>query len=96
RAKEKMEKLSRYDPRLSAAEVIFDCESHTKRAEAILSVDGGDPVVARGEGSEFRESLDQLIDRLSKIVRRRRSQIKDHQGPKLSDVVAPEALIPEE
>lgn len=90
RTHDRMEKLSRYDPRLSAAEVIFETEKYKKRAEAIISVDGGSPVVAHGEGGEFRESLDQMMDRLSRIVRRRRSQVRDHQGPKLSEVVTPE------
>lgn len=96
RAERKMEKLSRFDSRLSAAEVVFESENHRKRAEAIISVDGDNAVVAHGEGNEFRASLDQMMDRLSRIVRRRRSQVRDHQGPKLSEVVAPEAVTPEE
>lgn len=96
RTREKIERLSRYDPRLSSAEIIFDAEKHTKRTEGILSLDGDDPVVAKGEGGEFHESLDQLVDRLSKILRRRRAQLKNHQGPPLSEVVVPQAAAPEE
>lgn len=96
RGREKMGKLSRYDPRLSSAELIFDSEKRTKRVEGIISVDGDDPVVASAEGAEFSESLDQLMDRLSKIVRRRRAQVKKHQAPPLSEVVTPEVMAPEE
>ncbi len=87
RAEEQLRKLQRFEPRLSSAEVIFDEERHEKRAEGVLSVDGAKPVVAQGEGDDYRAALDQMIERLSKILRRRRSQITDHQAPKLSEVV---------
>jgi ribosomal subunit interface protein len=90
RTEEQLFKLSRYDPRLSAAEVVFETVKHLKKAEAVLSVDGDEPVVAGGEGAEFRAAVDQMVDRLSRILRRRRDQRKDHQGPSLGETVIPE------
>ncbi len=87
RAQEQLPRLTRFDDRLSSGEVIFDEERHLKRAEGVLSLDGSAPVVARGEGPEFRAALDQMLERLSRILRRRRTQELDHKGPKLSEVV---------
>jgi len=87
RTEEQIERLKKFDPRLASAEVVFLEERHLKRVEAVLSLDGDEPAVAHGEGNEFRPALDQLVERLSKILRRRRDRMRDHQGPKLSEVV---------
>lgn len=81
RTEEQLEKLSRYEPRLSGAEVVFETEKHLKKVDAILKVDREEPVLASGEGVEFREALDQMVDRLSRILRRRRKQLKDYHRP---------------
>jgi len=90
RTEEQIGKLTRYEPRLSGAEVVFRTEKHIKKVEAVLKVDRGEPVVAGGEGGEFKEALDVMVDRLSKILRRRRSQTTQHHGPSLSEAVTPE------
>lgn len=90
RTEEQMGKLGKYEPRLSGAEVVFRVEKHRKVAEAVLSVDRGEPVVASAEGGEFREALDLMVDRLSKILRRRRSQKTEHHGPSISEAVPTE------
>ena len=90
RTEEQLGKLSRYEPRLSGAEVVFETEKHLKKVEAILSVDRGAPVVAGGEGVEFREAVDQMVDRLSRILRRKRSQVKDHHRPSFTESVSEE------
>lgn len=87
RAEEQARKLARFDGSLSSAEIIFEEEKHRKRVEGILAVDGEEPAVAHAEGDDFRGSLDQAMDRLQKILRRRKDQKMDHQGPKLSEVV---------
>lgn len=84
RTEEQLEKLSKYEPRLSGAEVKFEVEKHLKKVEAVLRVDRDEPVVAGGEGEEFREALDLMVDRLAKILRRRRSLRTDHKGPSLA------------
>ena len=81
RTEEQLEKLSRYEPRLSGAEVVFEVEKHLKKVDAILKVDREEPVVASGEGVEFREAVDQMVDRLSRMLRRRRKQKKDYHRP---------------
>jgi ribosomal subunit interface protein len=88
RTEEQLGKLSRYEPRLSGAEVVFETEKHLKKVEAVLKVDREEPVVAGGEGAEFREAVDQMVDRLSRMLRRRRSQKKDYHRPGPADVTA--------
>jgi ribosomal subunit interface protein len=81
RTEEQLGKLSKYEPRLSGAEVTFEVEKHRKKVDAILKVDREEPVLAGGEGAEFREAVDQMVDRLSRMLRRRRKQLKDYHKP---------------
>ena len=82
RARSRVEKLTRYDPRLSAADLVFEEERHHRKVEGVFSADGGEPIVARGEGEHFRAALDRMVDRVSRRLRRRRDQRTDHQGPR--------------
>jgi len=87
RTEEQIIKLGKYDPRVGGAEVVFEEEKRTRRVEVILSVNGGPPVVAHGEGEEFRTALDKVIDRLSRILKRQRAQVTNHQAPRRSESV---------
>ena len=78
RANRKIGKLVRFEPRLVSAEVVFRIERHVHRVEAFLSLNGHEPVVARGEARDFPTALDQAADRLSKILRRGRTQQVEH------------------
>lgn len=90
RTEEQLEKLLRYDPRVSGAEVVFEIEKHLKKVEAVVKVDREEPVVAGGEGVEFREAVDQMVDRLSRILKRKRSQKKERFRPTTSEPGVPE------
>ncbi|HEX9885702.1 MAG TPA: ribosome-associated translation inhibitor RaiA [Longimicrobiales bacterium] len=85
RVEEQMQKLSKYDPRVSSADIVFEVEKHIKKVEGILSVDRDEPVIATGEGREFRAAIDRMAGRLARILRRRRSQATDHQAPRISE-----------
>ena len=74
RANRKIGKLVRFEPRLTSAEVVFRIERHVRRVETFLSLNGEEPVVARAEARDFLTALDQVADRLSRILRRRRTQ----------------------
>jgi len=89
RAVERFERLSRFDPALSSAEVIFVEEKHRKRVEGILSLDGEEPAIARAEETSFKAAVEQVADRLEKILRRRRSHSREHQGPRIADLTRP-------
>jgi ribosomal subunit interface protein len=87
RTEEQIPRLTKYDPRVSKAEVVFGEEKHIRKVEVILSVHGGEPVVARAEGGEFRSALDKVLERLSRILKRQRSMAKNHHAPPLSQGV---------
>lgn len=89
RAESRLGKLSKYEPRISSAEVVFEVEKHVKRVEAVVSVDRDEPVVAKGEAAEFPEALDRMMDRLGRILKKRRSLKKEHHGPGLADAALP-------
>lgn len=89
-------KLDKFDPRISSVEVVFEEQKRLKRVDAVVKVNGDKPVVAQAESAEFRDALDTLTDRLVKILRRRRSQLVDRQGPSLAESVVPPEAEPEE
>ena len=90
RTEEQVVRLAKYDPRIDSANVVYEEEKRVRKVEVILSVHGGEPVVARGEGEEFRTALDKVVDRLGRILRRKRAQAKNHQGPRLAEGVTSE------
>jgi len=89
RTEEQIARLAKYDSRVSSAEVVFEEEKRVRKVEVILSVDRGEPVVARGEGEEFRTALDKVVDRLGRILKRNRDQAKNPKGSR-----APEGATP--
>ncbi len=90
RAEELLMKLTKYESRVTAAEVVFDEEKRSKRVEGIIRVDRGDPVVASGEADDFRAALHQMIERLTRQLRRRHQQNRNHQAKKLSEALVEE------
>lgn len=80
RAEELIERLKRFDPGLSSAEVVFTEEGRLYRAEAILHIDGKDHVVAHADADEVMAALDRMNDRLAKILRRKHGAEKHHQA----------------
>jgi ribosomal subunit interface protein len=89
RATEQVERLGRFDPKLQSAEIIFEEEKHRKSVEGIVTREGAPPAVAQGEDSDFRAALDKMLDKLQKILRRDRSQARDHRSPRLTEVAPP-------
>lgn len=87
RTRKQLERLRRYDPRISSAEVTFTEEKRTREVEVVLHVDRTDPVVARGQAKGFRAALTKAVDRLSRQVRDQRDQHTDHQAPPFSEGV---------
>jgi len=87
RTEELVSSLGKYHPKASAADVVYMEEKLTKVVEVIFHIDGGEPIVARGEGDEFRSALDQVVDRASRRLRRQRERRTDHKAPPLGEGV---------
>ncbi len=85
RTQELAEALVKYEPRASAAEVVFEEEKLTRRVEIRMRIDGAEPVIAHGEGSEFRTALDRAVDHARRRLRKSRQRRTDHQAPPLAE-----------
>ena len=81
RARARTARLERFESRITAAELTFQEERHLKRVEGVIAVSGSPSVVAHGEGAGFTEALDQMLDRMERILRKRRTRRRDHRGP---------------
>jgi putative sigma-54 modulation protein len=78
---ERFERLSKFEPRASRVEVILTEEKTRSIAEAVMSVDGGGPVVAKAEAPEVRTAVDRLYDKLSRRARKERERRRSHKAP---------------
>lgn len=85
RTEEQVASLSKYSPRASHADVVYTEENLTKAAEVIVHIDGGEPIAARGEGTEFRTALDQVVNRVGRQLRKQRERRTDHKAPPLGE-----------
>ena len=83
RAEQLVSKLSKYDSRLTEAELIFEEQKRTKKVEAILHLDRVGHIVAKAEDDEFLPALDQLVARLQRQLRDGRAKATNHQATKL-------------
>lgn len=88
RTEELVAKLDKYDPRVTAAEVVFTEEKKDRSVEIILHIDGTAPIVGSGDGPEFRSAVDRAVERVGRMLRKQRSRHRDHQAPKLSEASA--------
>lgn len=82
--------LAKFEARATHAEVTWNDEKHTRSVEVVVHVDGASQIVARGEASEFRPALTQVIDRARRMLRDQRERRRDHQAPPLSEGVESE------
>ena len=90
RAEKRVAGLSKYSPRASSADVVFTEEKVNRGVEVIIHVDGGEPVVASVQDTEFRAALDKVVDRLGRRLRKQRERRTDHQAPSRRDRVGGE------
>jgi ribosomal subunit interface protein len=84
RTEAQLRALAKYEPRASAADVVYEDEKHRCGIEVLIHIDGAEPVVGHGEGADFRSALDQVVERLRRMLRRQRDRRRDHQAPPLS------------
>jgi ribosomal subunit interface protein len=94
-AQERIQRLTRFEPRLANAEVEFDNDHGTKHVETRIFVAGSHSIVAHGSGDTFRTALDRSVDRLTRQLKRRRDRVREHKATKLSELDSAEAWRPE-
>ena len=89
----KVEKLTRFHDRISAAAVTVDLEFEADPSiEIVLSVEHSADVVAHNEGNGLWGTLDATLDKLEKQLRKQKEKTKDHKNPspKRQESVNPE------
>ena len=81
RTEELVASLAKYSPRATLAEVVYTEEKLDKVVEVIVHIDGGEPIVARASDPEYLNSLDQVVSRAGRMLRKERERRTDHQAP---------------
>ena len=76
-AQSRVQRVTRFEPRATAAEILFSQENAFKHAEIRVTVPGGSQVQSHGEAETFRSALDRAAERLERQLRRRRGSIRD-------------------
>ena len=78
---EKMQKIMRHSDQIISIRVILKVEKLQQLAEATINV-GGRMVFANVSATDMYASIDGLVDKLDRQVRRRKDRITNHQHTK--------------
>ena len=77
RAEGLAQRWPRFDSAIMDVHFVFQSEGRSSRAEAIVSRPRRAPVVAKGEGQNFRAALDELDQHVKRILKRDRKRRKE-------------------
>ena len=91
---DRLERLERFEPRASRAEVTVTQEKNGFDAEALVSVDRADRVHARASAGDARTAIDRLMEKLGVQLRRVHDRHHEHQAPPLEEIVTAELPTP--
>jgi len=78
---EKMQKLIRHSDQVISIRVILNVEKLQQLAEASVNV-GGRTIFAKFTAPDMYASIDGLVDKLDRQIRRRKDRITNHQHPR--------------
>ena len=82
---EKMQKLTRHFDQVNSISVILNVEKLQQQAEATVNA-GGRTIFATETAMDMYASIDGLIDKLDRQVRRHKDRITNHQHVRLEPV----------
>lgn len=74
---EKMEKLERHFDKVSNTHVILSVEKMDQKAEATVHMSGND-IFAEAHSEDMYASIDALVDKLDRQVKKYKEKIKNH------------------
>lgn len=80
-AADRTRKLTKYEPRLMAVDLLFDEDHGEMVTEARANVPGRPPLIAHATAHDTRHALDDTLRKLARQLRRSRAKRLDHQGP---------------
>lgn len=84
---QQFQRLVRYEPRASRAEITLREEKNRSVAEAVLSVDGRPPIHGGASADGVRSAVDKLQDKLARQLKKERGRRRDHRAPKLETLL---------
>ncbi len=82
------QRLSRFEPRATRAEVTVTGTKKGFETEALVSIERSARVHARAEGSEVRSAVDRLSEKLRVQLRRNHERRRDHRAPPMDEIAA--------
>jgi putative sigma-54 modulation protein len=79
-ATKKITRLSRYNDRVVRIEVVTDKAHENPEVELIAHMRRGAPVVAKDRGTSFSSTIDLVVEKLEKQLKRQKEKRKDHKN----------------
>ena len=83
---QRFEHMTKFEPRVSRAEVVFTGEKNHVRAEALLSVDRGERIHGQADGPDPKAALDRLAQKLRVQLRRIHERHHAHRAPPMDEL----------
>ena len=77
-AQKKLARLARYQDRLARIEIVADHAHKNPEVEIIVHQRRGAPLVAKGRSTSFSATIDLLVDKMEKQLRKLKEIRKDH------------------
>lgn len=77
-AGKKLEKLGRYNDRVARIEVVADHAHKSPEVELIVHMRRGKPLVAKEQADTFATTIDLLVEKMEKQLKRQKEKRKDH------------------
>lgn len=76
-AQERVQRLTKYEPRVEAATIEFDDDHGDKLVETRLAVSGSHSIVAHASGETFDSALAKSLERVATQLKRRHERIRE-------------------
>jgi putative sigma-54 modulation protein len=80
-ATRKLQKLQRFNDRVRRIEVVADHAHEEPQVEILVHMRRGVPLVARERGDSFAATIDALVEKMEKQLKRQKEKRKDHKVP---------------
>jgi putative sigma-54 modulation protein len=80
-ATKKIARLSRYNDRVLRIEVVTDKAHENPEVELIAHMRRGAPVIAKERGDSFSSTIDLVVEKLEKQLKKQKEKLKDHKTP---------------
>lgn len=77
-ATKKISRLSRYNDRVTRIEVVTEKAHENPEVELIAHMRRGAPVVAKERGSSFSSTIDLVVEKLEKQLKKQKEKLKAH------------------